>query len=511
MANRRIEVFVYRQILVDMRLGRTDRQIARAKLLGRRKAAEVRAVAKDRGWLNPDNPLPDDLELGEAFKGNRPPPKPTSVLPFAADVDKWHGQGIDATVIHRTLQRKFGFEGSYWAVVRYVQKLRQAHPTATTILDFDPADAAQVDFGAGPPLPDPWTGKPRPTWIFVMTLAWSRHQYAEIVWNQKVGTWLACHRRAFEFFGGVPKRVIIDNLKAAVTKACYHDPEVHRAYAALAEGYGFQIAPCPPHDPQKKGIVESGVKYVKRAFVPLREFRHIEDANQQLMSWIVTEAGTRIHGTVFERPLERFAETERHLLKALPDIRPELAEWARVKLHGNCHVQYEKCRYSAPWNLVNQELWLRATESTVQIFHNHQMVAVHPRLFHHGDRATVKDHMPPEAVAWAMRDPQWCLIQAESIGPSCHAVIQRLFSDRIVDHLNAAQGIVGLAKRFGIKRVESACHRAMAYDAVTYRSIKRILEHGLDLVVVEQPETEISTIYGGRGRFCRDAKTMLTN
>ena len=135
--------------------------------------------------------------------------------------------------------------------------------------------------------------------------------YAEFIWDQCVATWLACHRRAFEWFGGVPARTVIDNPKCAMTKACYHDPDVQRAYADCAEGYAFLIAPCPVRDPQKKGRVESNVKYVKNAFVPLREFRGLSDANDQLKKWLMEVAGNRIHGTTCVQPLKRFAEVER--------------------------------------------------------------------------------------------------------------------------------------------------------------------------------------------------------
>lgn len=163
-----------------------------------------------------------------------------------------------------------------------------------------------------------------------------------VVWDQKVETLLGCHRRAFEFFGGVPARIVIDNPKYAITKACYHDPEVQRAYAEIAWGYGFLISPCPPRDPQKKGIVESGVKYIKNNFLPLRDFRDIADANRPLLEWIMGTAGNRVHGTTRERPLTRFAEAERHFLRALPDVAPEVVTWAGVKLHGNCHVQFRR-------------------------------------------------------------------------------------------------------------------------------------------------------------------------
>ncbi len=118
---------------------------------------------------------------------------------------------------------------------------------------FAPAEAAQVDFGAGPMLVDPATGNPRRTWAFVMTLCFSRHQYVEFVWDQTVATWLGCHRRAFEWFGAVPARLIIDNPKCAITRACRTDPLVQRAYAECAEGYGFKIDPCPPPTRRRRG------------------------------------------------------------------------------------------------------------------------------------------------------------------------------------------------------------------------------------------------------------------
>ena len=211
--------------------------------------------------------------------------------------------------------------GSYSSVRRFLRGLRR--PSATVILDFSPGEAAQVDFGQGPRLVD--HGREVKTWVFVMTLCWSRHQYAELVLDQKVSTWLGCHRRALEFFSGVPTRLTIDNAKCAITRACWHDPTVQRSYAELAEGYGFKVDACPPREPKKKGRVEAGVKYVKRNFMPLREFRNLADANRQLMAWVLETAGNRIHGTTRERPLTRFAETERHLLESLPSVAPEPA------------------------------------------------------------------------------------------------------------------------------------------------------------------------------------------
>ena len=226
-----------------------------------------------------------------------------------AQIGNWYAAGIQGTTIHATLVRNHGYTGSYSAVYRFLHQLVLDEVADVPLrLEFKPGEAVQVDFGAGPPITDVHTGEIFKTWFFVMTLAWSRHQYAEFVRDQTVATWLGCHRRAFEWFGGVPLRVTIDNAKCAITRACVYEPEVQRSYGECAEGYGFKIDPCPPRDPQKKGIVESGVKYIKGSFLPLREFRDLADANRQLHEWVLGQAGNRIHGTTREAPLKRFAD-----------------------------------------------------------------------------------------------------------------------------------------------------------------------------------------------------------
>ena len=158
-------------------------------------------------------------------------------------IAQWLSEGINGTTIYAALQRNHHYDGSYSSVSRFVRALAGKTPRVTTVLEFAPAQAAQVDFGKGPEIIDVHTGEVFKTWVFVMVLAWSRHQYAELVRDQSVETWLGCHRRAFEHFNGVPSKIIIDNPKCAITKACYYDPQVQRSYADYAEGYGFLIWP----------------------------------------------------------------------------------------------------------------------------------------------------------------------------------------------------------------------------------------------------------------------------
>jgi transposase len=507
-------MFQYRQVIHRMRMGESDRAIAKSRLMGRLKCAQVRAIAQENGWLAA-GPLPEDAELAAALESG-PPPNPTHQslsLPYEPQIQRWTKEGVRWTTIHRTLVDRFGFDGSYSSVRRLAQKLTKQSPEATCILDFAPAEAAQVDFGKGPRITDVFTEEVIPTWVFVLTLCFSRHIYAEIVRDQKVETWLACHRRAFESFNGVPAKLIIDNPKCAITRACFRDPEVQRSYGELAEGYGFLISPCPPADPEKKGRVEAGVKYVKNGFLPLRQFRSLSDANSQLKRWVLETAGNRIHGTTKQKPLTLFAESEKPLLRPLPDVPVQIATWTRLKLHGDCHVRFEKAFYSAPFRLVHQELDLKATDTSVKLYRNLEMVATHPRLRKPGARSTVEEHLPPEAIAYRMQDPQWCLRQAESIGPHSHRLIQHLFSDRVLDNLRAAQGIIGLSKKYGTLRLESACRRALFFENPRYRTVKSILQQGLDQNPLPEPANRLplSFIYTATARFLRPAAELQLN
>ena len=502
-------MFQYRQVLVRLRQGDSDRDIARSRLMGRKKVGKLRERAEQMGWLDPAQPLPDDAVLGAALTPTRVAASTvSSLVPFASLIREWCAQGLQGTTMHAGLCRNHGYTGSYSAMRRFRQQLAAAEPEVCTTmrLDFDPAEAAQVDFGAGPEITDVHTGEVFKTWVFVMTLCWSRHQYAEVVRDQTIATWLGCHRRAFEWFGGVPGRIIIDNPKCAITRACNTDPSVQRAYAECAEGYGFKISPCPPRDPQKKGIVESGVKYVKRNFLPLREFRDLADANRQIQEWVLGTAGTRNHGTTREQPLARFA-TERSLLIALPAHPPEVATWARVTVHRDAHVQFEKTLYSVPFRLMGQQLWLRATDQLIQIYREQERVATHVRTSSHR-RSTVRDHLPPDALAWAMADPQHCLRESERIGPHCHALIQRLFADRVLDHLRAAQGVIRLEKQHGSARLEAACERALAFDDPRYRTVKTILAKGLDQTSASNSFDSLADTYTRGGRFSRRPSTL---
>jgi transposase len=381
--------------------------------------------------------------------------------------------------IHQRLRTEHGYPGSYSTLRRFVVRIEAKDPEGFIRLEVGPGEEAQVDFGSAGEMVDPRTGEVRRTWAFVMTLSHSRHQYAVFVFDQKIETWLRCHREAFEFFGGVPAKIILDNLKAAIVQAVLHDPVVQRSYRECAEHYGFLISPCRPRTPRHKGKVESGVRYLKRNFLAGRSFRDLTEANARLAEWVEQVAGVRIHGTTKERPLARFLEVERAALLPLPVCGFDLGVWKKVKLHPDCHVVVDGAYYSAPHRLIGEQLWARTNGRDVLIFHEYERIASHPWT-RPGTRRTILDHYPPDKLAWLLASPRWCQEKAAAVGHATAELIDRLLGERPLDRLRSAQAILRLADKYGSPRLERACRRALHFHEVAYAPIKRILEHGLE-------------------------------
>ena len=399
MAGRRSPVTDIREVLRRLQMGEPDRRIARDLALSRNTVARYRQWATAHGLLQAALPEPAALAaLLQPAPAARPAHEQSLVEPFHERVKALQDQGVEGQAIWQLLVDEHQFVGSYSSVKRFLRRLAPAETRATLRLEVDAGAEAQVDFGFAGQLLDPESARVRRAWVFVMVLAHSRHQYAEVVFDQTVATWLRLHRAAFDFFGGVPRRIVLDNLRAAIVHAAFYDPEVQRSYRDFAEHYGFLIAPCRPRTPQHKGKVEQGgVHYVKRYALDGRAFRDVHDANRHLLRWCVETAGRRTHGTTKRIPLEVFAQVERAALGPLPPTAWELTEWKRAKLHADCHVVFDGAYYSAPHRLLGQRLWVAATAWKVELFHEHTLVATHRRA-RPGQRRTLADHLPPGKV-----------------------------------------------------------------------------------------------------------------
>ena len=471
------------EIVNQLRCEASERQISRDMQIDRRTVKRYREWAQEQGLLEGDLPGMEELQemAARSLTTTAPPQNISSVEPYREVVEKMVKAKVESAAIHERLKER-GYTGSYSAVYRFVRRLKEQTPEAYVRVERDPGEEAQVDFGYAGRMIDPESGKLRKAWAFVMTLSWSRHQYVEFVWDQKVTTWLRLHRNAFEFFRGVPGRIVPDNLKAAIIRACWEDPQVQYSYRECAQHYGFRIAPCRPRTPEHKGKVEQGgVHYVKRNFLGGRQATTLQQANRDVLVWCHTTAGLRIHGTVKEKPLERFEQVEKAHLKSLPKTPYDLIVWKQVKVYRDCYVNFEGSYYSAPFRLIGQKLWLCAGSQQVRLFSQYyQLQATHERAHKPGQRQTNPMHLPPEKLPGLLLSREACLEEAYTIGLSTLEVARTLLEDPVLDRLPSVGRLLRLAKKWGPERLEAACRRALAHDDPAYKTVKRILMQGLD-------------------------------
>lgn len=513
MPSKRKETMDIREVLRQLQQGLSDRAVAMATGVNRKTVARYRAWASGQGLLAGSLPSLGELQLllDETLPTVPPPQNVSSVEAYRQVVVKLRDQGVEMAALHQRLQER-GYRGSYSAVRRFVRALEPVTAEVTVRVETPPGVEAQVDFGYAGRMVDPETGVVRKAWLFVMTLSWSRHQYVEFVFDQTVSTWLRLHRNAFRFFGGVPERVVIDNLKAGIAKVCNYEPEAQQAYRECAEHYGFLISPCRPRTPQHKGKVEQGgVHYVKRNFLAGQAPLILTEANRAVLVWVNTTAGERRHGTTKEAPVQRFA-TEQACLRPLPPTPYDLAIWKEVTVQRDCHVYFDHAYYSAPCRLVGQKLWVRGGTQSVHLYTpDYQQVATHSRADHPGQRLTTLDHLPPHKVAGLLITRDSCCQQATAIGAATRQVVDGFLDHRPEDRLRTAGRLLRLAERYSAQRLEAACARAVRFDDPTYLTIKRILEQGLDTqlppatkpvplaqVFVRTATELVGHLYGGR-------------
>jgi transposase len=472
-----------REILRQIRAGESDRAIGRTLRIHRATVKKYRVWAREQGFLEGELPPIEIIhaQLSATLPEPAPPRQRSSVEPYREQVEKLRERGVRISAIYARLQEQ-GFGGTYAAVQRFVHRMEGPNISVTVRVERAPGEEAQVDFGyAGYMLDN--EGKRRKAWAFVMTLAWSRHQYVEFVFDQQVETWLDLHSHAFAFFGGVPQKIVPDNLKAAVVRASWDgtDPQVQWAYREGAEYYGFCIAPCRPYTPQHKGKVERGVGYVKTNFLAGRGELALSQANHLVREWCLTTAGHRVHGTTKQQPLLRFEQTEHALLQPLPDQPYEVATWKRVKLHRDCYVVFDNAYYSAPFRYVGQTVLVRGSRRTVKILTtDYEIIATHSRAQHPGDRVTLLDHLPPYKVDGLLWNTELAQARAAEVGPATQQTVDRLLTDRVLDPLPKVRRLLALAQTYGPERLEAACVRALAHEDPAYLTIKRILKEGLD-------------------------------
>jgi transposase len=498
-----------RELIYRLHAGESQRRIAQDLGMSRTTVSKYYTWAKAQGYLDDTRSLPDNATLAAAFgEPSQPPSVTSSVEPYREIVQEWVEQGVEMVAIWQHLQDDYQYPGSYSSVRRFVNKMQAKGPEVFVRVHTAPGEEAQVDFGNVGQLYDPSTGRLRRAYVFVATLCYSRHQYAELVFDQKTPTWIGLHRRAFESWKGVPQRIVPDNLKAAVIKALVHDPILGEAYRRMARHYGFVISPTRPRTPRHKGKVESGVHYVQRNFMAGREFLDIHTANQHLRTWVRERAGTRDHGTTHKAPLSLFHEHETAALLALPETPFTLREVKPVKVHPDCHVRVDKSYYSVPYIHVGQTLDAYVSERIVEIYKGTELVATHERSLQPGKWHTRTKHYPEHKAAYLERTPAYCRQVAARLGVATSQVVETLLGDRPLYRLRSVQAILRLEETVGAERLEAACARALHFGDSSYRRIKTILNAALDREPLPEQTPEVS---GQKHTFARSGDEFFEN
>ena len=482
------------QVLALLELGWSYRRIegetgVRRETVSRYDEARQAKAAKTFPGSDPCPPAdsadparPDDSKAAETFAGSVA--KPAKTFPGAAPQPRFSAARYRATItekldaglsqqrIWQDLVEEYGYAASYESVKRFVRTIAPTR-RAVGVFHCAPGAEAQVDFFRGAPTLDAATGEWRRPWTFRMTLGHSRHGYEEAVWDQRLETFLRLHEHAFHDVGGVPQVIRHDNLKAAVVRACFFDPDSHEVYLAFAQHWGFTPLPTQPRHPQENGKQERSGGYVKSNALKGRRFDSLEAHNAFLRHWNRTIARLRIHGTTRRQVWTHFVEVEQRALQPLArEAFPFFTAGERT-VHTDGHVEVAGASYPVPLALLGQRVRVRWDAHLVRVFHVDTLVMVHARV-----AAGVFAPRAGEAEASTRQQAfvDRLVGQCERVGPALKQWAEAALAARGIRAIRLIQGVLGLTRRHPRERVLAAVTEAHAHQHVRYQTIRQLVE-----------------------------------
>jgi transposase len=383
-------------------------------------------------------------------------------------------QGLSAQRIWQDLAADHQFAGGYDSVKRFVRGLGFAPAAPFRRMECASGEQAQVDFGSGAPIIGA-DGKRRKTHVFRVVLSHSRKGYSEATFTQTTEDFIRALENALAHFGGVPKTLVIDNLKAAVAHPDWFDPELVPKIQSFCRHYGTVILPTKPYMPRHKGKVESGVKYVKNNALKARTFTSLEEQNRHLAHWEQAVADKRIHGTTKQQAGKVFVEVERPALLPLPVERFPCFSEARRIVGRDGHVEVAKAYYSVPPEYLGRTVWARWDARLVRVFnHRWEQIAVHVR-HERGRFSTHGQHLHPHKINGLERGVGYLLGKASWIGPQTHQWAQAMLAARGIEGTRVLQGLVSLGQKHASEALEKACETALSYGAFRLKTLRQLL------------------------------------
>ena len=419
-----------------------------------------------------------EIEAGKEYPKKKPHPR--ILDSHKEQIMKWLEDNLSGVRIHEKMQEE-GIKVGYSTVKDYICKIKKRDNIFIRMHTL-PGEEAQVDFGyLGYTL---YQGKKRKTWVFNMRLSYSRLDYYEIVYDQRVETFIRCHINAFNYFGGIPQYVKIDNLKAAILKANFYEPIYQELYKNFADHYGFHPLPCRVRRPNDKGKVESGIKYVKNNFFLGRTFRGEKDLKERLFKWN-TRGNHRIHGTTRKVPQEVFEKEEKMKLKPLPQEEFKLVKVGSRKVYHDCHIYVDYNYYSVPFEYVGKEVEIELSKNLLKVFYQGKEITVHLRLTGRGTFSTNNSHYPTYKRYSDTEYQEKYQVKMAHIGRYSEQLFFLVIKEHPRDWNRTIQGILSLGKTYPDEVIEAACRRALSFGVIRYSVIKNICHNGSYMLPVE--------------------------
>jgi len=403
------------------------------------------------------------------------PVQPSACEPFHELIVGKLEQGLSAKRIWQDLVADHQFKAKYHSVRRYVQKLSQTSPLPFRRMECEPGAEAQVDFGRGSPVIQA-NGKRKRPHAFRIVLSHSRKAYSEVVARQSTEEFIRALENAFWYFGGVPCTLVIDNLKAAVTKADWYDPDINPKIRDFCRHYGTVILPTKPRTPRHKGKIEGGVKYVQSNALKGRIFESLEQQNRHLLEWESTVADTRIHGTTQKQVKKCFEEVERPALLPLPvDRFPSFQEGKRM-VNRDGHIEVAKAYYSVPPEHLGRPVWVRWESRIVRIFDDRmRQVAEHVRV-EPGRFSTNPRHISSRKISGVERGTAWMLNKVSLVGPNSSRWAEAMLVHRGIEGVRVLQGLMSMTHRHAADSIEKACEIAHGHGAYRLRDVRGLID-----------------------------------
>jgi transposase len=510
MAFREVRVFEVREVLRLWLAGEGFRSVERLAQVDRKTvrryvaAAEAVGVVRDGGEVQLT-----DAVIGMVVEAVRPHRcdghgEAWRLLVAEHDVMAgWVSDDVTGVKITELLARR-GVMVPERTVQRYVREVferRRGRGPTVRVADGEPGDELQVDFGRLGFLVDPDTGRRRVVHGLVFTACFSRHCFVWLTHRQTTLDVIDGFEAAWRFFGGVFATVVPDNMSAVVDTADPLAPRLNQAFVEYAQARGFRVDPARVRRPQDKPRVERTVGFVQRSFFAGETFIDLADAQRRAEQWCMGRAGMRVHGTTQRRPLEVFRADEQPRLSPVPVEVYDVPIYVRPKVHRDHHVEVAKALYSVPGNLIGTFVEVRADRNLVRIFARGQLVKVHPRQ-PAGRRSTDPADLPDHTVVYAMRDLDRLQRMAADHGEAIGRYATALLDIPLPwTKMRQVYALLGLVKRWGPERVNTACASALQHEAVNVALIGRMLERATEHVTIEAPAATVT----GPGRFARDS------